>query len=303
MDRFEAMSTFVAVAEAEGFTAAARKLGTPLATLSRQVSQLEERLGVRLLTRTSRRVTLTEEGRRYLASCRRLLGDLVEAESNVIGEKGSIRGELTITAPILFGRLHLLPIVNEFLRQHGDLAVRLLFVDRVINLLEENVDLAIRIAELPDSGLVAIRLGEIGTTICASPAYLAQRGRPESVADLDRHDCLTFLRRGSYEPWRLQVDGTTRLVTVRSRLFLTTAEAAVDAAIAGMGLTQVLDYQAAPAIAEGRLVAVLADCQPEPTPLSLVHPGGRLVPRRLRAFLDLAAPRLRARFAQEVAAG
>jgi DNA-binding transcriptional LysR family regulator len=295
MDRFEAMSVFVAVAEAQGFSAASRRLRMPLATVSRKISELETGLGVRLLTRSTRQVSLTESGEQFLAASRRILDALGEAERAAAGEHSAPRGELVVTAPIVFGRLHVLPVATAFLAAYPEVDLRLVLADGVIGLLDAHVDLAVRIGALPDSSLVAIRIGAIGRVVCASPAYLAARGRPASPAELAAHDCVTFDSLMSAQEWGFRVGRSDIQVPVRSRLVVTTAEAAIDAAIAGVGITRVLSYQAADAVRDGRLVILLREHEPAPSPVSLVHPSGRLIPQKLRAFLDFAVPRLKAR--------
>jgi DNA-binding transcriptional LysR family regulator len=301
MDRLEAMSVFAAVAEAQGFSAASRRLGMPLATVSRKVSELEQSLGVQLLARSTRRVSLTDTGRQYFEACRRILDDVSEAERAAAGEYRAPRGELILTTPIVFGRLHIVPVVTEFLDAYREVHVRMMLVDRVVDLIDEHIDLALRIGELPDSSLIAVRLGTIGRVVCASPAYLAAHGVPAHPEDLAGHDAVTFSGLSSTREWSFRVDGTTERFPVRSRLTVNTAEAALDAVMAGAGLTRVMSYQAAAAVRDGRLVMVLRDYAPEPNPISLVYPSGRLVPLKLRAFLDFAVPRLKARL-QEIAA-
>lgn len=294
MDRFESMSVFTAVAEAGGFSAASRRLGMPLATVSRKVAELEQRLNVQLMVRSTRKVTITDSGQRFLAACRRILDDLGEAERAAAGEYSAPRGELVLTAPIVFGRLHIVPIVAEFLKAFPEVDVELQLVDRVVDLIEERIDLAFRIGPLPDSSLVATRVGGIGRVVCASPAYLAEHGTPKQPKDLAAHDCVTFAGLGA-GPWLFQIGRSQVAVPVHARLAVTTAEAAVDAAIAGVGITRVLGYQAAPAVASRRLMALLRDFEPEQDPASFVYPAGRLIPLKLRAFLDFAVPRLKAR--------
>jgi DNA-binding transcriptional LysR family regulator len=301
MDRLEAMTVFAAVAEARGFSAASRRLGMPLATVSRKVSELEESLGVQLLARTTRRVSLTDTGRQYFEACRRILDDVAEADRAASGEYRAPRGELILTTPIVFGRLHIVPVVTEFLKAYAEVDVQMMLVDRVVDLLDEHVDLALRIGELPDSSLIAVRIGSIGRVVCASPAYLAAHGTPTHPRELAEHDAVTFAGLSSTREWSFQAGGATKRFPVRSRLTVTTAEAALDAAIAGAGLTRVLSYQAAAAVRDGRLVLALRDYEPEPNPISLVYPSGRLVPLKLRAFLDFAVPRLKARL-HEIAA-
>jgi len=297
MDRLHAMKVLVDVAEAGSLSAAARKLGLPLATLSRRVAELEAHLGVRLFNRTSRRLELTEAARLYLPAVRRILEDVAEAERTAKGEYASPRGDLIVAAPLVFGRLHVLPIVVDFLAVFPQIDVRLVLNDRNANLVEDHIDLAVRIGDLPDSGLAAAKVGAISRIICASPAYLARRGRPKTPAELGGHDCVIFESVMPQASWNFGRGGMEVAASIRPRLAVNTAEAAIDAAVAGVGLTRVLAYQAATALAEGRLEIVLGQFQPPPAPVSLVHPGGRLLPRKVRAFLDVAAPGLRAAIA------
>jgi DNA-binding transcriptional LysR family regulator len=298
MDRLESMSTLVAAVEAGSLSAAARKLGKPLATVSRKVSELEAHLRTRLVNRTSRRLTLTDAGRSYVAACKRILEDIEDAERAAAGEYTAPRGELIITAPIVFGRLHELPVVMDFLRAYPEIDIRLAQADRPINLLEEHVDLAVRIGELPDSSLVARRIGSVGRVVCGSPAYLRKRGTPRRLDELADHDCVTFEGSSSPDAWIFSKGKSLVSVPLHSRLIVNTAEAAIDAAVAGVGLTRVLSYQAAPAIEAGRLALVLREFEPPAWPVNLVHAGQGLLPLKLRAFLDFAAPRLRARLSQ-----
>lgn len=298
MDRFDSMSILLAVVEAGSLSAAARRLNTPLTTVSRKVAELETHLKTRLLSRSSRRVALTDAGRSYVAACKRILEELGEAERAASGEYSAPRGDLMITAPVVFGRLHILPIVIEFLRAYPDIDIRMGLADRIVNILEEPVDLAIRIGHLPDSSLVARRVGAIRRVICASPAYLAERGTPKSPGDLGAHDCITFEGMTAPEAWTFPTGTSDASVTIHSRLVVNTAEAAVDAAKAGVGITRVLSYQVANALREGALVLALQDFEPAPLPVNLVHVGQRLLPLKLRAFLDFATSRLQAALSQ-----
>jgi DNA-binding transcriptional LysR family regulator len=298
MDRFEAMSTLLSAVEAGSLSAASRMLGMPLATVSRKVSELEAHLRTRLVNRTSRRLTLTDAGRSYIVACKRILDDIGEAERAAAGEYIAPRGDLTITAPIVFGRLHVLPVAIEFLGAYPDVDIRVALADRVVNLQEDDVDLAIRIGELPDSSLIATRVGSIRRVICGSPAYFARRGTPKSPGELGAHDCISFEGLTSPDGWKFTVGKSTVSVAIRSRLVVNTAEAAVDAATAAVGVTRVLSYQVASALRAGTLALVLQRFEPPPWPVSLVHAGGGLLPLKLRAFLDFAAPRLKARLAQ-----
>jgi DNA-binding transcriptional LysR family regulator len=297
MDRLESMSTLVAVAEAGSLSAASRRLGMPLATVSRKVSELETHLRTRLLNRTSRRITLTDAGRDYIAACRRILESIGEAERAATGEYSAPCGDLVVTAPIVFGRLHVLPVAVAFLAAFPEIDLRLVLADRVINLHEDEIDVAVRIGELPDSSLIAMRLGAVRRVVCASPAYLTARGTPKKPADLGSHDCITFAGVTSAVEWKFTTGRSTVSVAVHSRLVVNTAEAAIDAAVAGLGVTRVLSYQAAAALKAGTLKLALRTFEPPPSPVSLVHAGRELLPLKVRAFLDFAAPRLRARLA------
>jgi DNA-binding transcriptional LysR family regulator len=295
MDRLEAMSILLTAVEAGSLSAAARRLGMPLATVSRKVSDLEAHLRTRLFNRTSRRLTLTDAGRSYVEACKRILEEVTEAERTVAGEYSAPKGDLIVTAPVVFGRLHVLPVITAFLKAYQDINVRLVLADRIVNLLEDNVDLAVRIGPLSDSGLVATRVGAIRQVVCGSPAYFAARGVPERPVDLGRHDCITSDGLMSPDVWRFPAGKSTASVAIRSRLAVNSAQAAIDAAVAGLGVTRVLSYQAVNAVRAGLLGVVLQDFEPASWPVSLVYAGrGRLLPLKLRAFLDFAAPRLKA---------
>jgi DNA-binding transcriptional LysR family regulator len=298
MDRLESMSILVTAVDAGSLSAAARQLRTPLATVSRKVSELEARLKTRLLNRSSRKLTLTDVGRSYVEACRRILEEVGEAERAASGEYGAPKGDLIITTPIVFGRLHVLPVVTAFLAAFPDIDIRMVQADRVVNLLEDRIDLAVRIGALPDSSLLATRVGSLRRVICASPAYLAARGRPKRPDDLGAHACITFEGMTAPDAWTFKAGKTEQSVAIHSRLIVNTAEAAIDAAIAGAGFTRVLSYQAADAVRTGRLHIVLAQFEPPPWDVSLVHAGGRLLPLKVRAFLDFAAPRLKDRLSQ-----
>jgi DNA-binding transcriptional LysR family regulator len=294
MDRLDAMAMLVEVAGAGSLSAAGRRLGVPLATVSRKIADLEAHLGTRLLIRSARRVTPTQAGEAYLAACRRILGAVQEAERAAAGEYHAAKGELVLTAPLVFGRLHVLPVVTAFLAAYPAIDVRLLLADRVLHLLDDHVDLAVRIGALPDSSFVSTRLGAVRRVVCASPDYLARRGRPALPGDLAAHDCVTF--EGLPQAWTFGRGRSEIAVAVHSRLVVNTAEAAVDAAVAGVGVARVVSYQAIPALEAGRVALVLRDFEPPSQPVSLVHPGQGPLPLKVRAFLDFAAPRLRAIF-------
>lgn len=291
-DRLEAMRILVAVVDAGSLSAGARVLRMPLATVSRRVAELESDLGAELLLRSARGLTPTDAGAAYLVAARKILEDVAEAERIATGEFSAPKGTLTVTAPIVFGRLHVLPIVIEFLRTHPDVDVRLEQTDRSVNLHEEHPDLALRIGSLPDSSLIARRLGCVRQVVCASPEYLRQCGTPADPGDLARHNCITFGNLMSPGRWTFGQGRSERGVKIHSRLVVNTAEAAITAAQAGLGVTRVLSYQIADAVRDGRLVRVLASCEPDPWPVSFVYPPRGLVPQKLRAFLDFAVPKL-----------
>lgn len=295
MDRLESMSMFVAVAEAGSLSAAGRRLNVPLTTVSRKIVDLETYLGSQLIQRSSRRITLTEAGAAYIDACRRILEQIGEAERAASGEYQAPRGELIVTAPIVFGRLHMLPVICDFLNAYPDIAVRMIQSDRNVNLLDEHIDVALRIGKLPDSSMRATRVGSVSRVVCGSPAYLAARGTPAAPEELTVHDCVTSDVLTAATDWIFMRGQTEFTVAVRSRLFVSTSEASIDAAAAGLGLARVLSYQVAGAVADGRLNRVLRHFEPAELPVNLVHAGGRLVPLKLRAFLNFAAPRLKAR--------
>lgn len=266
----------------------------PLATVSRKLSELEKHLNARLLTRSTRLLELTDVGREYLVACKRILEDVSEAERTATGEYNQPRGELVISAPIVFGRVHVLPLINEFLGMFPEVDVRLLQGDRMVNLIEDHVDLAVRIGTLSDSDLVATRVGSLRRVVCASPEYLARQGTPLTPTELASHHCISFDAMGSSRDWRFIIEGTERAVSVHSRLVVNTAEAAVDAALAGVGLTRLLSYQINPAHQAGLLERLLRPFEPAPIPVSLLYAGQRRLPLKLRTFLDFFTPRLRA---------
>lgn len=295
MDRLEAMRVFVAVADAGSLSAAARKLKVPLPTVSRKLAQLEQHLGVSLVVRTTRKFVLTEPGRGYLDSCRRLLGEIENAERMAAGEYGAPKGRLYVTAPIVFGRLHVLPVALAFLKAYPEVDLRLSLADRIADMIEEGIDVALRIANLADSSLIAARVGAVKLVTCAAPAYLKANGAPRAPSELIQHHCVASANLSAADRWSFRIDGEDRAVPIRSRLAVTTAEAAIDAAIAGIGITRVLSYQAAAAIKAGKLKPILRPFELPEIPVSLVHPEARLTPPKVRAFLDFAAPRLRQR--------
>ena len=295
MDRLDAMQVFVAVVEAGSLSGGGRRLAMPLATVSRKLSDLETHLRARLLNRSTRKLELTAEGNLYLDACRRVLEDIGEAERVVAGEYSAPRGQLILTAPVVFGRLHVLPVVTEFLEAFQEVDVRLLLGDRVVHILDEHIDAAVRIGNLKDSSFIASTLGSMRQSVCGSPAYLSSRGLPKHPSDLVAHQCVTFNALGESSRWVFDVAGVSLPVQVHSRLVVNTAEAAVDAAKAGVGLTRLLSYQAYEARQAGDLMVVLSDYEGPEIPVSLVFNGQQRIAVKLRAFLDFATPRLRER--------
>jgi len=295
VDRLEAMTILLRVVDRGSFSAASRDLGVPLATVSRKVSELETHLRTKLLVRTTRKVALTDAGATYVASARRILDEIDETERIAAGEFHVPRGELILTAPIFFGRLHILPIVTEFLAAYPEINVRLLLSDRILHLIEDHVDMAVRIGPLPDSTMIATRVGLMRTVVCASPKLLAGQGVPKSPEDLAGLPCVNFefLSPASAWPFRLKSTEGTTDVPIRPCLSVTTAEAAVWAAAQGLGVTRVLHYQCADAIKDGSLRIILANFEVELLPVHLLHAGRGALPSKMRVFLDFAAGRLR----------
>jgi DNA-binding transcriptional LysR family regulator len=302
MDRLEAMSILVASAESGSFSAAGRQLGVPLPTISRKVADLEAHLNTQLLVRSTRRLALTEAGLAYVFACKRILEQVDEAESQASGEFTIPRGTLVMTAPIVFGRLHVLPVVNDFLAKFMQINVYLTLSDQTLNLVDEHIDLAVRVGALPDSTLVAAKVGEIRRVVCGSPAYFAAHGTPKTPEELVHHMCVTFTALASGMTWVFNPrDGSSKAVRPLCRLKINTAESAIDAALAGVGVTNVLSYQVARPVSEGRLRVVLQDYEPEPIPVHLVHAGQALMPLKMRRFMEFAAPRLRRSLAADLA--
>ncbi|MFK8328442.1 LysR family transcriptional regulator [Pseudomonas sp. BJa5] len=292
MDRIEAMAVFIAVVDEGSLSAAGRRLQMPLPTVSRKLADLEAHLGVRLMNRSTRQMTLTDAGRDYLIASREILDRVAEAERTAIGGNMNPRGELVIAAPLVFGRYHVLPVIKELLSQSDDVNVRLVLSDTNANLLEENIDVAVRIGALPDSGLTARQVGEITRVVCASPAYLEQHGTPKTPSDLRNHECVTFTGLSSPHAWSfVGAKGTTR-VPIRSRLTVNTADAAVAAATSDLGITRVLCYQAASQFAQRSLVRLLREYEPTPSPVNLLYANQGRLPAKTRCFLALAANRL-----------
>src|SRR5580692_5220767 len=264
VDRLEAMSLLLSVVEAGSLSAAGRKLGVPLPTVSRKMSDLEAHLNTRLLVRSTRKLALTDLGTAYVAAARRILDELSEAERTASGEHAAPRGDLVVTAPVVFGRLHVLPIIAEFLNQWPEIRVRLVLADRNLDLIDDHIDIAVRIGGLADSALVATRVGAVRNVVCGSPAYFAAHGVPKKPEDLSALTAVTFDPFSPSQHWVFRDPKSKRelRVAVRPRLTVNTAEAAIDGAAASLGVTRVLSYQVTQAISDGRIQIVLAEYEP-----------------------------------------
>jgi DNA-binding transcriptional LysR family regulator len=294
MDRFHQLKIFVAVVDNNGFAGAARKLNISPPAVTRAINELENRLGLRLLTRTTRIVRVTETGARYAEDCRRILGELAQADASASGMHGAPRGRLALTAPVLFGNQFVTTIVTEYLRRYPDVSATCLFLDRVVNMLEEGVDVAVRIGELADSSMQAIRVGQVRRVICGAPTYFKQYGVPKTPEDLPEHRIISANSVTPIPEWRLVKNGVAHNVKLQPRLSISTNAAAATAAMSGFGVTQLLSYQVAEYLRDGKLKVVLEKFEPAALPVHVMHREGRHATQTVRAFLDLIIERLRA---------
>lgn len=288
------MQVFATVAEEEGFAAAARRLGQSAPAVTRAVAGLEEHLGVKLLNRTTRFVRTTEAGQRYLEDVRRILAEVEAAEEAAAGVNAEPRGQLAVTAPVMFGRRYVMPGIVEYLRRYPDMQVDAVFLDRTVSLLEEGLDVGVRIGELADSGMRALRVGSVRRILVAAPAYLENRGTPDSPHALALHTLIASSAGDWGAGWRFHFADGEQTVRVRPRLTVTSNDAAIEAALAGLGITRLLSYQAATELGEGRLVPVLEAFEPPAVPIHIIHRSGPRSPAKVRAFIDLLAEQLRA---------
>lgn len=293
MTRLEGMRVFVKVAETSGFAGAARELHMSPPAVTRAIASLEESIGTRLLIRTTRSVKLTEAGARYFEDCRRILADITEAESTAAGSYTTPTGTLSISAPVIFGQTHILPILTDFLDQYPGVIGRAIFVDRLVNIVDEGIDVAIRIGNLPDSSHSAIRIGAVRRVVCGSPAYFEKHGVPQTPADLVNHRIAAATSAWASLDWNFGT-GEKSTVTVHPQLFCSTYEGIISAAIQGWGLARAVSYQISPAIKMGTLQTVLTEYEPEPLPIHVLHSEGRRASAKVRAFVDFAVDRLRA---------
>jgi len=293
MDRLHLMTVYVAVAEAEGFSAGAKRLGMSPPAVTRAVAALEESLGVKLLNRTTRYVRATEAGQRYLEDARRILNEVQAADDAAAGINAEPRGHLAVTAPAMFGRIFIMPGIVDYLQRYPDTQVDALFLDRVVNLVEEGLDVGIRIGKLPDSSMRALKVGSVRLILCASPLYLKQHGLPQKPSDLLKHRIISSIAGSNAFNWRFEMDSQSVSVNVTPRLTVTTNDAAIEAAARGFGITRLLSYQVAPHLASGKLNILMENFEPAPRPVSIIHREGRLASAKVRAFIDLMAERLR----------
>lgn len=293
MDKLEAIAVFVAVAEEQSFTAAARRLAMSPPAVTRAVTALEDRLKVKLLRRTTRLVRVTDAGQRYLEDARRILAYVDEADEAAAGINAEPRGQLAVTAPVLFGKLYVMPGIVDYLQSYPNMSVSTLFVDRIVNLLEEGMDVGIRIGELPDSSLRALRVGQVRKVICAAPAYLNRHGTPAAPDELSGHTLIAAGGLGAGPDWRFGNGTAAHTVRIKPRLITTTIDSAIEAAVRGLGLTRLLSYQIAPYLGNGQLQTVLDSFEPSPIPIHVIHREGRYASAKVRSFVDLIAERLR----------
>ncbi|ARU30372.1 LysR family transcriptional regulator [Sulfuriferula sp. AH1] len=292
MDKLHLMTVYVAVAESRSFAAGARRLGMSPPAVTRAVALLEHELGVKLLTRTTRHVRVTDAGQRYLDDVRRILGEVAEADEAAAGINAEPRGHLTVTAPSLFGRMFVLPGIVEFLQRHPAMEVSALLLDRVVNMLEEGVNVAVRIGELPDSSMTAIRVGQVRRVACAAPQYLAAHGTPLTPAALAQYCIINTNNMGAGCEWKFGHAATATTVHVRPRLSVTTNDAAIEAAMQGFGIARILSYQVAALFETGALVPILSDYEPPAMPIHVIYREGRHASAKVRSFVDMMVQHL-----------
>lgn len=292
MDRLEAMRVILAVVDAGSLSAGSRKLNAPLPSVSRKVAELERHLGTNLLVRTSRNIQLTDAGRDYVEAARRIIADLDEAERRASGEYNMPRGELTVTMPVEFGARHVMPIALSFMAEYPEVSLNLITSDRLIHMVDEQVDVAIRLGHLADSALYAVKAGTFRLITCASPDYLERRGKPADPRELPAHDGVLFGTQQMF--WTYRIDGEDMICAPHPRITVNSAAGNLAAALGGVGIARLFDYQLSEQIQSGELVRVLPDGDSEPRPVHIVYPRQGLLPLKVRAFIDWATPRLRA---------
>jgi DNA-binding transcriptional LysR family regulator len=293
MDKLRAMLTFVRIVEGGSLTAAAESMRVSLPSVVRGLASLEQSLDVRLLNRTTRRLALTDEGREYYERAKRVIADVDEAEAALSARRKQPKGRLRVTASVLFGRLHVAPAASAFVVRHPAVSIELVLLDRPVDLIEEGIDLGVRIGALPDSSLVAVPVGETRRVVCASPAYLERHGAPAEPADLAAHRCVGFTGLSPGHEWAFRAEGRALLSTVSPAYSSNQIDVALQACRDGLGLGQFLCYQVNAALAEGALARVLESFEPPPSPVNLIYPGSRLLSSNVRSLVDWMAPRLR----------
>jgi DNA-binding transcriptional LysR family regulator len=293
MNKLRAMASFAQIVEKGSLTAAAAGLGVSPPSMVRTLAALERELGATLLNRTTRRIHLTDEGRQYLEHCRAILGQVQEAEAALHSRRAAPRGKLAVTASVVFGRRYIAPLMNEFIQRHPEVTAELLCVDRVVNLVEEGLDAAVRIGHLGDSSLIAIPLGEVRRVVCASPVYLRRNGTPRRPEDIRAHRCIRFTGLAPRDEWHFRVNTRRVRVPIAGVLTCNQADAAIDACASGLGLGSFLSYMVAPLRRAGRLKYVLEDFEPEPLPVQFLYPHSRALSTTVRAFADLCVRKLR----------
>lgn len=293
MDKLLAMTTFVRIVDGGSLTAAANVLGKSLPSVVRMLASLEKSLDVRLLNRTTRRITLTDEGRRYLERCRRIIADIEEAELELGAQQSEPRGHLKVTAPVMFGTMHVAPAVTEFLRRYDRVNIDLVFLDRVVNLVEEGIDVAIRIGHLTDSSMIAKPVGQIRRVVCASPEYLQNNGLPVRPEEITQHACVRFSGLTAGSTWHFYDQGKVLSVQIEGAFGCNQAPAAIDACVASLGIGMFYSYQVESLVKRDRLKIVLADFEPVPIPINVVYSHTRLVSARVRVFVDWMIKSLR----------
>ena len=292
MDRFHLLKVFIAVAEEQGFAAAARRLNMSPPAVTRAIAALEEQLNVKLLNRTTRYVRATDVGLRYLDDARRILAELKAADEAVTGINAEPQGHLAITAPVMFGSLFVMPTLVKYLQQHPKMEVSAIFLDRVVNMLEEGIDVGVRIGQLPDSSMRARRVGSVRLVLCASPQYIQEHGIPLHPDELDQHSIIASKAGNNGLDWRFPDGKTIKSVKVKPRLTVTTNDAAISSAASGLGITRLLSYQIAPQLASGELKILLEDYEPEPRPVHIIHREGPNGSAKVRSLVDLLAEQL-----------
>jgi DNA-binding transcriptional LysR family regulator len=293
VDQIHLMNVFVAVGEEESFAAASRRMDLSPAAVTRAVSALEEQLGVKLLSRTTRNMRLTEAGRRYLDDARNILSSIVEANEAAAGVNSAPRGNLSVTASVLFGKAFVMPSIVQFLKEYPEVEVSAFFLDRVVNLMDEGIDVAVRIGHLPDSSMKATRVGQVRRVLCASPEYLAKNGVPQHPADLLRHTIIAATGISPRVEWKFGAESDPTMVRMKPRLTVTSNDGGIEAALSGLGICRLLSYQVSNELAEGKLKIILAEYEEGPWPVHVVHREGKFGSSKVRLFIDRLVEHLR----------